>query len=605
MPSQELTTLRQIIVLFKRIKIHPVYFVVPVLLSLFAAAFEGVGMGLLVPMLEGFFSKDFSFLKEVPVLGTLLGYLPESISARDRSLFVFLLGIFVVAIFLKNILKYLSGLCMAFISVRALHHLRKLVFSRYLSFGKLYFDKSNVGHHTTVLADFTKGALKPLLVTDKFMHAFFSLIGYLVVMTVISWKLTIFALPLLFFLHIVVKKIINRIRALSSQISDVASKLGKKAVDILSAMTLVKSYCMEDEERNHYTEISDQRAKFEFRMEAVQKLIHPLQEIITLIAIIILFSGMLYLMVREGETSPPSFIVYFYLVLNATGKFSMLTNFRSHLASAHGPLKRVSEVLNDQDKYAVPSGDQSFSSLKESIEFKNLNFKFPDGKEVLSQLSFKVEKGSMTAIVGPTGAGKTTIINLLLRFYDCPSGTIFMDGEDVRNFNLESLRKHMSLVSQDVQILHESLRHNVAYGLGDVSDEDVTKAINRARLTEYVSSLPEGLDTMLGDRGVKLSGGEKQRVSIARALLKGVEILILDEATSSLDSETEKLIQEAIDDAISGKTAIVIAHRLSTIKHADKIVVIENGRCVEQGSLDELLESKGRFAEMWEAQRFT
>ena len=314
---------------------------------------------------------------------------------------------------------------------------------------------------------------------------------------------------------------------------------------------------------------------------------------------------MLYLMVREGETSPPSFIVYFYLVLNATGKFSMLTNFRSHLASAHGPLKRVSEVLNDQDKYAVPSGDQSFSSLKESIEFKNLNFKFPDGKEVLSQLSFKVEKGSMTAIVGPTGAGKTTIINLLLRFYDCPSGTIFMDGEDVRNFNLESLRKHMSLVSQDVQILHESLRHNVAYGLGDVSDEDVTKAINRARLTEYVSSLPEGLDTMLGDRGVKLSGGEKQRVSIARALLKGVEILILDEATSSLDSETEKLIQEAIDDAISGKTAIVIAHRLSTIKHADKIVVIENGRCVEQGSLDELLESKGRFAEMWEAQRFT
>jgi ABC-type multidrug transport system fused ATPase/permease subunit len=231
-------------------------------------------------------------------------------------------------------------------------------------------------------------------------------------------------------------------------------------------------------------------------------------------------------------------------------------------------------------------------------------FGYKEGRDVLRGLSFTVEKGTVTALVGPTGAGKTTIISLLLRYYDCPPETVFLDDTDIRDFTSASLRSHMAFVSQETLLFHDTLRANITYGLGSVPEDRLEDVVTRARLRDFVRSLPQGLDTLIGDRGVKLSGGEKQRVSIARALLKGADILILDEATSSLDSKTEKLIQEAIEEAIRGKTAIVIAHRLSTIRNADKIVVIEDGRCVEEGRLEELLAKKGRFAEYWEEQKF-
>lgn len=213
-------------------------------------------------------------------------------------------------------------------------------------------------------------------------------------------------------------------------------------------------------------------------------------------------------------------------------------------------------------------------------------------------------KGKMLAIVGPTGAGKSTLINLLMRYYECPANSILLDGEDIHNFTLESYLKHTALVSQETLLLHDSLRNNIAYGLNNVPESDLQKAIECARLNDFIADLPHGLETLIGDRGVKLSGGEKQRVSIARALLKGAEILILDEATSSLDSKTENLIQEAIDEAVQGRTSIVIAHRLSTIKNADKIVVIENGEYREGGTLNELLEKKDIFYSLWEEQKF-
>jgi ABC-type multidrug transport system fused ATPase/permease subunit len=211
----------------------------------------------------------------------------------------------------------------------------------------------------------------------------------------------------------------------------------------------------------------------------------------------------------------------------------------------------------------------------------------------------------MTAIVGQTGSGKTTLINLLMRFYDIPKNSIKIDDDDIKDLTIKSLRRYIAIVSQETQLFNESLRTNLVYGLdNEISDEEAISALKKARLYDYVSKLPEGIDTFIGDKGVKLSGGEKQRLAIARALLKGSEILILDEATSSLDTKTERLIQEAINEAIKDKTSIVIAHRLSTIKHADKIVVLENGNVAEQGTLKELLKMKGLFYQYWEEQKF-
>jgi subfamily B ATP-binding cassette protein MsbA len=604
MPNPQLTTLRGIHKIFRSTGVSLWWFVPAILLSLTAAVFEGAQMGLLIPFLEGFLSQDYSFLKETPYLSDVIKFMPDWISSRDRTLLGFLLGLIVLSVILKNVFKYGAVVAMSFLSTRVLHHLRKALFARYMSFGKLYFDTSNIGHHTVVLSEFARNALKPLLVSDRFINAFFSLLGYLVVMTFISWKLTLFALPLFAILHFSIQALISIIRRISHSLAKKVSELSKRAIEVLTSMPLVKSYNMERKEFDRYRVISDHYSKLEFRMTAVQQFISPFHEILTMMSLLLLTILILYLMVAEHRADASSFIIYLYLVRNSASKFGFLTNFRSYVADSSGPVSRVIDILSDEKKYYVPSGENEFSGLTQSIQFKDLSFDFPGGKSVLKDLSFKIEKGKMTAIVGPTGAGKTTIINLLLRFYDSNPDSILFDGTDMRTYTTASLRDHMALVSQDTLLLNDSLKNNVAYGLEDVNDDQVREVVEKARLQEFISTLPQGLDTVIGDRGVRLSGGEKQRVSIARALLKGAEILILDEATSSLDTETERQIQDAIDEAIKDRTAIVIAHRLSTIKNADKIVVIEDGRCTEEGTLDELIAKKGKFFGLWEGQKF-
>ncbi|OGJ57111.1 hypothetical protein A2635_01210 [Candidatus Peribacteria bacterium RIFCSPHIGHO2_01_FULL_51_9] len=601
---KDLSTLGKVFRLLEGINIRPAYILAPVSLSLVAAVFEGVGMGLLVPLLNGFLSKDFSFITETPVLGDILSWLPAWIAERDRTLFGFLLGVFVVAIVLKNVLKYLGNVSMAYLAERSLHHLRKVVFGRYLSFGKLFFDRTSVGQHTILLSDFTQIAIKPILAINKHVNALFSLLVYLIIMSIISWKITFFVLPLFGIIHFSVKKMLEKIRQLSRSLAHHGGELGKKSVEILSTIPLIKAYAAEDMEQRKYASISDEMARMNFHVNALQQLILPLQETITLFLGLLLFVGMVYLMVQENTSAAPSFLIYFYLVLNASSKFGTLTGFRGYLADASGSIDAVGEVFKDTGKEFVPDGTKECHGLKKAISFRDLSFVFPGRGEVLRGISFSIAKGSMTAIVGPTGAGKSTLINLLMRFYDSPPGMIFIDDTDIRDFRLKSLLKHVALVSQDTLLLHDTLAYNIAYGLEGVSEHDIRQVVERARLAELVTKLPHGLDTLIGDRGVKLSGGEKQRVSIARALLKGAEVLILDEATSSLDSQTEHLIQEAIDEAIKGRTAIVIAHRLSTIQHADTIIVLDDGRLAEQGTLQELLERRGKFYDLWEEQKF-
>ncbi|MDP6561569.1 MAG: ABC transporter ATP-binding protein [Candidatus Peribacteraceae bacterium] len=604
MSSRERSNVGKILFLLKGINIHPLYLLIPITLSLASAAFEGIGMGLLIPILNGFFEQSFAFVTETPYLREFIFLLPDSVIADDRQLFGVLLGGFVIIYILKNLLRYFAIVSIGFFSERSLHHLRKIVFSKYVSFGKLFFDTTNVGHHSTLLLEFTRQALNPLLSVDRYINSMFSLIVYFVIMMMISWKLTLIALPLFIILHFAVRFMVLKIRHLSRSIASKGAALGTKSVEILSTIPLVKSYRTEVEELKRYSCISDEKAKLDFRTRCLHAVILPMQEVITMLFAAGIFLGALYFFGREQIASAPALVVYFYVVVNASSKFGAVSGFRGTMAAASGPLEEVLEIFSEDGKYFVKGGDVTFKGLKNSIECKNLTFSYTNERDVLKGVSFTIEKGKMTAIVGPTGSGKSTLINLFMRYYDCPENSIFVDGTDVREFALDSYLRHIALVSQDTMLLHDSLRYNIAYGLGDVSDDAVLEAVERARLLELVSKLPDGLDTLIGDRGVKLSGGEKQRVSIARALLKGAEILILDEATSSLDSKTERLIQEAIDEAVKDRTAIVIAHRLSTIQHADSIVVIEDGKLVEKGVLDDLLRQKGVFSDLWEEQKF-
>lgn len=604
MQKSERSTMGKTFDLLRKIHIHPGYLLIPLFFSLLAAAFEGIGMGLLVPMLNGFLNKSFSFTATTPVLGGLIRQLPESVLTNDRLLFlVFVLG-FIVVYVIKNTLRFLANATMGYFSERSLHHLRKVLFAKYLSFGKLFFDTTNVGHHSTLLLTFSQNALYPLSALDGFVGAFLSLVVYLCVLVGISWKLTLVALPLFVILHLAIKFTITRIKRLSRAIAEQGSALGKKSVEILSTIPLVKSYQTERKEQEHYTRISDQKATYDFRVRLLLGMILPIQEIVTLLVASAIMFGSLYLFGREEIASAPSLLVYFYIIMNASSKFGTVSGFRGVIANASGPLEAVLEIFNEQGKYFVRGGDTVFTGLQRAISFKDLTFSYLPEREVLHGVTFTVEKGKMTAIVGPTGGGKSTLISLLMRYYDCPPESLFVDDTDIRAFTLDSYLHRIALVSQETLLINDSLRNNITYGLKDVADSELSEVLKRARLEEYIRKLPKGVDTLIGDRGVRLSGGEKQRVSIARALLKNAEILILDEATSSLDSKTESLIQEAIDDAVTGRTSIVIAHRLSTIRHADKIVVIEEGRVSEEGTLDELLEDKGAFFALWEQQKF-
>lgn len=603
MKDKPRTSIGKIFYLLQKIHIRWIHFAVPVVLGIFAAAFEGISLGLLIPILNGFLQKSFSFALDAPIIGPILAKLPPSILENDRLLFVVFMGMFVVAYILKNILRFFAVMSIAYFSQRSLHHVRKLLFAKYMSFGKLFFDSTNVGHHSALLLEFAQKGLQPLVSADRFVNALFSLIVYLCVILTISWKLTLVAIPLFFVLYWSVRILISKIKHLSQNISEKSSEMNKKSIEILSTIPLVKSYRMESSEQQRFTEISDARARLDFMESTAQSAIQPIQEIITVLVATSILLGALYIFGRDQIASAPALVVYFYIIVNAASKFGMVSGYRASLAAASGPLDAVLSVFEDDGKFFVRGGDRTLEGLQKGIEFNNLSFSYVD-REVLKKVNFTIEKGRMIAIVGPTGAGKSTLISLLMRFYDCPPASIFIDSEDIRSFTLDSYLAHTALVSQETLLLNDTLRNNITYGLSDIDEKTLLDAVGRARLSELVAQLPQGLDTFIGDRGVKLSGGEKQRVSIARALLKRAEIIILDEATSSLDSHTEKLIQEAIDEAVSGRTAIVIAHRLSTIKHADKIVVLENGSVAEQGTLEELLAKRGTFFKLWEEQKF-
>jgi len=603
MSSHYFSLLGKILALQRRIRVRPALYLVPAIFAFIAAIFEGAGMGLLVPVANAFLSRDVTFLNNVWGFRHLLSFLPQTIAGSQRNLFFMLVGLLVLSVSLKNIFRYIGQVILFCLVGRSTDNLRKELIARCLKFGKLFFDEERVGRNSTVLTQFSTQALLPLLSSDTYLGALFSVTAYLIVMTIISWQLTLFALPLLVLLNISINFLVRRIVRLSKAIAHRIGMLNGRTVEILGTIPFIQSFNMQRKEGQRYGLLSSEIASLTFRMSAVRAVIYPLQEIGVFLSILLLFSAMLFLIVKQNIGSAASFGIYFYLVLNITSKYQILTNVHAALGESSGALDAVMDILDEKQGHIVPSGSKVFAGLQHAIEIRNLDFSYNSKTRVLNDLSFSIEKGKTTAIVGATGTGKTTIIHLLLRHYDCPGNSILLDGTDIRAFTHDSIRAHLAVVSQETFLLNDTLRHNLTYGTQNISEEKLQRIIETARLQRVISRLPEGTESLIGDRGVQLSGGEKQLVSIARALLRGADIIIFDEATSALDSVTESLVQEAIKDASQNRTTVIIAHRFSTIEHAEKIVVIDNGHCIEEGNLKTLQNQNGKFAELFRKHR--
>ena len=588
-----------------KINVKVTVFISASVLSLFAALFEGIFTALLIPFTEGIFRLDYNFVNNIPVLKSIVAYFPKRSIIPNTSIFIMLLVMIVIAAVIKNLLSYTASIAVAYQVRKTSSNIRKLIFERYLNFDKSFYDRSSIGYLSNVIIGFPNTIANYFIWFEQTLNTLFTFMIYIILMFIISWKLTLLAIFIFPILNYSVKALISRIKHTSTLYADSQNRISKYVIDILSCINLVKAYTREQQEKEKFSKTSEMLAGLEFSIDKRQNLVVPIQEIIMLLVSLLLVSMAALIVVKGHSGKISSFIVYFYIIKRSTNAFSALNNFKSFLAVVSGPLAEILRVFDDKDKSFIRDGTSVFSGIQKSIEIKNLDFFYSgNDRKILKDINLLIEKKQITAIVGPSGAGKTTLINLIMRFYDVPASTIMIDGIDIREFTLKSLRAHIALVTQDTILFNDTIRNNLTYGLDKVEEERLIDSVKKARLYDFIMSLPQGLDTYIGERGVRLSGGEKQRVSIARALLKKTEVLILDEATGSLDTRTERLIQEAIDEVFVNRTVIVIAHRLSTIKNADNIVVIEGGSVVEFGSLDQLLEKKGRFYEYWTEQKF-
>lgn len=586
----------------RQLGLRPLSLATPAGLSLVAAAFEGVSLGALIPFLAGILGSNFSAVQHVPGATYIFRVFPQ-LPTSPWLIAVLVGGVVAGGALAKNVAAYAAEVKVAALVRTATHNLRQLVFDRCLGYGKLFFDRSSLGHLSQVLMSYTSQVTNPIPQAHQIISMVFFLAVYITLMAIISWPLTLFVVIIFPIMNLALAWLIARVKHYSQIQTASINDLSKRVYNILSSIPLVKLYDFETQERQRFREISERVADLDYTIIKAQQLSAPLQEGIALLTMLLVV-GAMALLARQGRPVPPAqFIVFFYLVLHSVTTYGRLHRFQGSLAKAAGPMDEVKKILNDENKHVVPEGALVLGGLRTSIEFKNLHFAYEITTPVLQGVNFTIPSGQVTALVGPTGSGKTTIVSLLLRLYDCPPESIFFDGHDVRDFTAASVRTQIAFVSQDAWLFNDTLWANLTYGLTRVSEHDAKSALQRARLMDLVDRLPHGWQTEIGDRGVQLSGGEKQRLSIARALLKKAEIVIFDEPTSSLDAQTEQLVQAALAEAMTGRTVLVIAHRLATIQHADSIVVLEAGKVVEQGTWHELYaKHQGLFRTFWDAQ---
>jgi len=504
----------------------------------------------------------------------------------------------------KNFILYIRSIIIFFVQINITIKLRTLIYNALLRLPLSFIERKRTGEFISIAFNDVNSVNSVIQNSyGNLVMTPFQVIANVVILFLINWKLTLISFVIIPISGVLITKIGQSIRRKSRRVFRQNANVVTVFQEALTSLRIVKAFTNEGKEEERFNEANQQFFKLTLRSQKLRELTSPLNE--TLGAFILIFllwygGNMVYNNVGLGAEDFTRFLVFLFMMFQPLKKFSGLNNtIQTGLAAA----ERIFNTLEIQPEVYEKPGAVQLSSFQNVIRFDHVSFRYDDdGPLVLRDIDLEIKKGQMVALVGPSGAGKSTLSDLIPRFYDVTEGRILIDGTDIRDLTINSLRHRIGIVTQDSILFNDTIRANIGYGMENASEGDIIEAAKAANAWEFISDMDKGLDTIIGERGIKLSGGQKQRVSIARAILKNPPILILDEATSSLDTESEKLVQDAIDNLMENRTVLVIAHRLSTITHADNIIVLERARIICSGNHTELLQSCPKYKTLYEIQ---